>query len=269
MKPSAECPSAMTLSAWLDGEADTATSQRLQSHVRECQVCRQQALAWVEAVRLLPSRPTHSGAPAVYPEIVSVDAVSQSCLDEESLVAYCDAQLSAAAAARAEHHLGECGRCVAEVQRLVAVRVAMEETAEAPLAAAPPQPVAKVPRRTAALRAAVQSVGTALRRPWPAMGLLAATAILVVVVARLLPSGGSGDDIRYRSLSGTPQVVVMADGVVARARPGDDQAAVVTLERGTVASRLEEANEWARIQLADGRRVWVRSTQVARSDATP
>ena len=135
--------------------------------------------------------------------------------------------------------------------------------------AAPPQRVGEVHHRVAALRALVQSVGNALARPWPAVGMVAATAMLVVVVARLLPSGGGGDDIRYRSIAGTAQVAVMADDVVAQARPGDDQAAITALKRGTVASRLEETNEWTRIQLADGRRVWVRSTQVAPIDATP
>jgi anti-sigma factor RsiW len=270
MKPSAECPSVTTLSAWLDDETDTVTLERTRSHVRECQVCREQALTWVEAVRVLPSHPTRSAAPAVRPdEAASFGAVPEGCLDEERLVAYCDAQLSTGEAVRAEQHLGECGRCVGEVQRLIAVRVAMQEAAEGPAPAAPPQRVGEVRRRVASLRDMVQSVGHALARPWPAVGMLVATAMLAVVVARLLPSGGSGDDIRYRSIAGTAQVAVLADGVVAQARPGDDQAAVVTLKRGTVASRLEESNAWTRIQLADGRRVWVRSTQVALTDATP
>ena len=270
MKPFAQCPSATTLSAWLDDEPDAATSERTRSHVRECQVCRQQALAWVEAVRVLPGHPTRSATPSVRPEEdASFAAVSEGCLDEERLVAYCDAQLSPDETVCAEQHLGECGRCVGEVQRLIAVRVAMEETAEAPVPAAPPQRVGEVRRRVAALRAMLQSVGHALARPWPAVGMVVATAMLVVVVARLLPSSGSGADIRYRSIAGTAQVAVLADDVVAQARPGDDQAAITALKRGTVASRLEESNEWTRIQLADGRRVWVRSTQVAPIDATP
>jgi len=270
MKLSAECPSAMTLSAWLDDEPDTATSDRTRSHVRECQVCREQALTWVEAVRVLPSHPLRSATLSVRPEgAPSFGAVAEGCLDEERLVAYCDAQLSTDEAVRAERHLGDCGRCVGEVQRLIAVRVAMEETAAGPVPAAPPRRVGEVRHWVAALRAVAQSVGNALARPWPAVGMLTATAMLAVVVARLLPSGGSGDGIRYRSIAGTAQVAVMADDVVAQARPGDDQAAVVTLTRGTVASRLEESNEWTRIQLTDGRRVWVRSTQVTLIDATP
>ena len=65
MKPSAECPSATTLSAWLDDELDTPTSEMTRSHIRECQVCREQTLAWVEVVRVLPSHPTRNRA-AVY-----------------------------------------------------------------------------------------------------------------------------------------------------------------------------------------------------------
>lgn len=270
MKPSAECPSATALSAWLDDEPDTATSERTRTHVRECQVCREQALTWVEAVRVLPSHPSRSATPFVRSEeAASCGPGSEGCLDAERLVAYCDAQLSTDETVHAEQHLGECGRCVGEVQRLIAVRVAMEETAEGPMPAAPPQRVGEVRRRAASLPAMVQSIRSALARPWLAAGMLAATAMLAVVVTRLLPSGGSRDDIRYRGSAGTAQVAVLADDVVAQARPGNDQALVVTLKRGTVASRLEESNEWTRIQLADGRRVWVHSTQVALIDATP
>jgi len=269
MKPPVECPSAPTLSAWLDEELDTPTSERTRSHVRECAVCREQALSWVEAVRVLAGHPTHTATPSVGHDDAAASATPPGCLDEERLLAYCDAHLSADEALRAEQHLGECGRCVGEVQRLIAVRVAIEETVQAPVPVAPPQRGGKVHRWVGALRATVRSAGNTVARSWPALGMLTATAVLAVVVARLLPSGGSGNDIRYRSVAGTAQVAIVADDVVARARPGNDQAAVVTLERGTVASHLEESNDWTRIQLADGRRVWVRSTQVARIDATP
>jgi hypothetical protein len=101
-----------------------------------------------------------------------------------------------------------------------------------------------------------------LARPWPALGALAATAVLVIVVARLLPFGGTGGEIQFRGAPTALKVEIIADGVIARARPGDDQPAVAALSRGTVAKRLEESGEWTRIELPDGRRVWVRSARV-------
>ncbi len=101
-------------------------------------------------------------------------------------------------------------------------------------------------------------------RPWPAAGLVAVTALAIVVIAGLLPTGESGTGVR-----GVPAPVkleVVVDGVAAHARPGEDEPVIATLNRGTLVNRLEESQGWTRIELPDGRRVWVRSVQVSSAE---
>ena len=57
-------------------------------------------------------------------------------------------------------------------------------------------------------------------------------------------------------------VQVSGDNVSARTRPSDDEPVVATLGRGTVATKLEESGDWTRIEMLDGRRVWVRADAV-------
>ena len=200
-----------------------------------------------------------------------------SCLDEETLVAYTEAELSRDEAAHAEVHLRKCARCVGEVQRLIELRVAME-TVPTPCEAPSPSPVVAQRAATAGLLGRVvagwleqlaewlRSALDVLPRPWPAAALVAVTALAIVVIAGLLPTGRS--DMGIRGVSAPVKFEVVVEGVPAHARPGDDEPVVATLSRGTLVNRLEEAQGWTRVELPDGRRVWVRSgAAVAR--ATP
>jgi SH3-like domain-containing protein len=96
-------------------------------------------------------------------------------------------------------------------------------------------------------------------QPWPALGAVAATALLVLVIVRFLPGGA---DVQFRGVPRPAKVEVIADSVIARARPSDAEPIVATLGRGTQVTQLEQSGEWTRIELADGRRVWVRSHAV-------
>ena len=70
-------------------------------------------------------------------------------------------------------------------------------------------------------------------------------------------------DVQFRGVSAAPDMHVVADNVTARARPADDEPVVATLGRGTVGKKLSESGQWTRIELADGRRVWVLSTELS------
>jgi anti-sigma factor RsiW len=221
------------------------------------------------------------------------------CLDEETLVAYSEAELTAVEAARAEQHLQQCTHCVSEVQRLTHLRAAMESPQKAEtsslasegLEAAAPlgetQPLAlrsrlspaasrRAPARenrrfwySAGVRAQemlsllrhwLESIGRIQVQPWPALGAVAATALLVLVVVRFLPGRA---DVQFRGIPGPLKVQITTDSAIARARPSDAEPLVATLGRGTQATRLAQSGEWTRIELPDGRRVWVRSAEVS------
>jgi SH3-like domain-containing protein len=94
---------------------------------------------------------------------------------------------------------------------------------------------------------------------------VAATALLVLVIVRLLP----GTDVQFRGVPRFVKVQVITDSAIARARPSDSEPVVATLSRGTEATRLEQSGEWTRIELPDGRRVWVRSAAVSQPRPTP
>ena len=84
-----------------------------------------------------------------------------------------------------------------------------------------------------------------------------------MVVVRVLPFGTNGSDVGFRGVPEARQLEVRTEGSPARARPGDDEPILATLSRGTIVTRLDESGEWTRVQLADGRRVWVRTVQLA------
>ncbi len=258
------CPSHTMLSTWLDDEVNGGESQDIRSHLEGCRACREQVLNWVQVVRdaATASHPEHdSRAPTTMPA---------GCLDEEMLVAYSEAELSGDDAARAEQHLSGCSRCVAEVQRLIGLRVSMGEAAIGMAAAQaevgePGGSVLLVGATwlVARIREFVRAIGQIFTQPWPALGAVAAAAVLTIVIARLLPTGSDVGEIQFRGVPEPRRVEVVSDSVTARARPGDDQPIVATLGRGTVGTRLEDSAEWTRIELRDGRRVWVRSAAVS------
>lgn len=244
------CPPTESLSAWLDDDLGVAESQSIRGHLEACAACRAEVLRWVHVARDLSA-----------PAAAEVEPTAD-CLDEETLVAYSEAELGDSAGAAAEAHLRTCVRCVGEVQRLVRLRGAI-----AP-AAADENHVPARPAWLDRVRAAVQAFGRSVARPWPALGLVAATAMLMVVVARVVPTGESAG-VRLRGGVEPVQVEVAVGSVAAHARPGEGQPVVATLSGGTFAIQLEQQQGWTRIQLADGRRVWVQTTAIAQVRATP
>ena len=273
-RPQPSCPSAVTLSAWLDDERSDAESRMVRAHLEECVACREQVVAWVHVLG--------GGRPSMAPE-PDHDSRARitipNCPDEELLVAYSEAELSAAEAGLVEQHLQVCARCVNEVRRLIRRRMAMGEealgigTQPRPEATAPavlaPRPGGRgrqdFPRLVTRWVARLAELARSMGRPWPALGAVVAAVALVLVAGRFLPVGKRTGDVQLRGPGGREprRVAVVADNTVARARPGDDQAVVATLGHGTVANGLEESGEWTRIELPDGRRVWVRSAGVA------
>ncbi len=240
------------LSSWLDAELGPAESERIHTHLRHCESCREQTAAWVTTVAAIgPSAP-----PAV--------VLSEGCPDAELLVAYSEGPLASAEAKETERHLADCGRCVDEVRRLIRLRVAQGATAVASLAPARAEaPSAssadpRQPRRL--LRNLWDAVAGFQVRPAATGGLVAATALLLIVAARLLPVQ-TGETL-YRGLSATAQIEIVADDVAARTRPSRTEAVVAVLRRGTIARHLEASAGWVRIELSDGRRVWVEARDV-------
>lgn len=254
------CPPNETLSAWLDDELSQAESHSVRGHLEGCTACRGQVIGWIETVQKCGT-------------VVSSDhalrARLTTCLDDEALVAYSEGQLSDNEARRAEHHLRECVACVSEVQRLIHLQVEVGEVPIGVATATPPAPEPTVRWVRAAVTGWLGPLGEWLRsagrlvlQPWPALGAVAAMVLVVLIVARFLPGRGA-DDVQVRGVEPALQVEVMAETVIARARPSEDEPIVATLVRGTVARPLEQSDEWTRIELFDGRRVWVRSVQLS------
>jgi hypothetical protein len=129
------------------------------------------------------------------------------CLDAETLTAYSEGQLAGSSAAGAEHHLLACATCTTEVQRLVQLRLAIGTVAGAAPAA---ETAANLRRRWLGLAIAIRdSARRFLTQPLPAFGALAASAMLLVVVTRFIPFGGSDEDVRYRGREARVEVEVI------------------------------------------------------------
>jgi anti-sigma factor RsiW len=312
------CPPNEALSAWLDDELDANEALRIRRHVESCAACREQVVGWMEAVpnnlplpllgkegnrRSKVPPPCQGGGQGEVDEVTRriFEGEGQAegattCLDEETLVAYSEAELSAVEAAHAEQHLRQCTRCVSEVQRLIHLRTAMESLLQKAeigslaseervgvkaisslpavgkrpsssslslWARACPELVEGVGVRAQGLigrlRDWLESIGRIRVQPWPALGAVAATALLVLVIVRFLPGGA---DVQFRGIPGPVKVQIITDSAIARARPSDAEPIIATLGRGTQATRLEQSGEWTRIELPDGGRVWVRSHDV-------
>jgi len=251
------CPTATTLSAWLDNELGGEESQSIRFHLEACATCREQVLGWVRTIGQIGIEgPRDRG-------IEGTSSATETCLDPEALVAYSEAELTGDDATRAERHLQTCARCVGEVQRLIRLRVAIgESTTAVPEPARTFSPAAAI-GWGARLRAWVESFGERFRPRWPALGALAATAVVILLVTRFVPFGNRGDEVQFRGIEATQRVEIIADKAPGRARPGENEPILVQLSRGSVATRLEESGRWTRIQLPDGRRVWVRSAEVS------
>ena len=353
------CPDAETLSAWLDEELDGAAAESVSRHIEACPACREQLFGWLTvaqeltATSELPGGGAHqdglverrypkggtrgrsatrvdrSDADSLLSEATAASATAAPCLDAESLVAYCESELDAGSTAVSERHLATCTRCVAEVQRLLALRRALAQqpaatpgahTVDASVArwkwaayfgeqaaslarrvdsrisgmvrggATPPQAprngeIGDAPRDARALGPApsvrgsrrsptrpdhwLRAIGDLVRPRWAAVATLSAVAALVMTVARFAPTTEHSGDVQFRGAAPRERVEVISATAAGRPRPGDSEPILVILERGTVGVQLEAVRDWTRVELADGRRVWVESAQLARAGAVP
>jgi len=256
-----DCPAAPTLMGWVDGTLDGTAADEVERHMKNCGSCRRRALELSEQLAAAP-----------------VDRqVSAGCIDDETLVAYCVAGrgLDRGAAARVESHLQQRTRCVSTLQQFLRVHrepVAAEAAAavrvESAAAAFAGRAVASPPegrRVRAAVRAWWESLGELVTlRKWPGATVAAAMALLVVVgVSRFLSPSGPYEEMRVRNAAHAATVEVIAD-TISRPWPALDEPVLVELARGPQAGWLETSGQWTRLELADGRRVWVDSKAVAR-----
>lgn len=233
------CPSRAVLVDWFDDLLEASEEGRIEAHLDECADCRAALLAWQE-------RLADAGAP------------SAGCPDDETIVAYGteSSRLDALAIGRLEHHLSSCEHCTQLLQRVV---TPLPDDVAAPAVAPRATPVvakvwvaSRIGAWLAALRGAVS-----LDVRWPA--LVAAAALLITVVRFATPMG---PDKQVRDLVPAAAVEVVTD-TVGYARPAAGEPIVATLPRGSEGRWLEVSGEWTRIELADGRRVWVATTAVA------
>ena len=247
-----DCPASSVLTDWFDGVLDEHAADHVEEHLDRCVSCRCWLDDWSE-------RSTGGALGA-----------SAECPDAETLVAYCTASPSAdpAGTARVERHLRECEACVRAVAHIMTVEQQRQRSA-APAAAAAASP-ARV-RTRAAGREVMEAAAawwqrlreTLMPNVW-AGSALAATAALVLAlgVSRLMQPAGPAEEMRMRGAQ--PGVTVeIATDTVGRVRPSAAEPVVAPLARGTQARRLEASNGWTRIELADGRRVWVQTETVA------
>jgi anti-sigma factor RsiW len=259
----ANCPPASSLSAWLDDELSSAEAQQVRDHLTSCAGCRGAVLRWVEAVNAIES--PKSAQTNQRPE----------CPSTEVLVAYSDGELAGEQASRTEEHLLNCAHCVRVTQRLIAWKLAVgdvEAAATDEHAQAQRQGWRVIARRLRGILAVLRrgrDAGTEARRHrvptfarplLPAAGALA--VLLLIVALRSMPVRNGATDVGFRAVGASKQLRVLEDSVTARARPGDNQTAVATLVRGSTGRFLQTERDWTRIELPDGRRVWVRSTEV-------
>lgn len=253
------CPLLPELAEWFDGLLDVPDAERIEHHLGGCGRCRQMLLDWSDRVVTVAPSAT---APA-----------SNECLDDELLVAYAVATTTRAptTVAGVERHLRRCTRCVRTLQRTMRLQLQMEDTAaDARTPVAAPEPLRAAASHPPAGFAGVASQWwesvRALFMPalWPrtafaALGILVLTIGVSQFVAP--PVTTEIDRVRDAGPKGTVEVSVTIAGY---ARPAVDEPVVVQLARGTRARWLETADEWTRIELADGRRVWVQSTSLKR-----
>jgi anti-sigma factor RsiW len=255
-----DCPALATLIEWVDGTLDGAGADRVERHLDRCSGCRRRALDWSAQ---LASAPAAAEVPA-------------GCLDAETLVAYCAAGggLDRAAAAHIETHLQQCTRCVATLRQFMRLqRESAAGEAAAALrtdsAAAAGAGAVESARADQRVRAAVPAWWEWVRdlltpRLWTGAALAATLAVIVAVgVSHFVSPSGPYEEMRVRDATHAAGVEVTTD-TVGRPRPSADEPALVELSRGTQARWLEANGEWTRIELADGRRVWVDSQAVAR-----
>ncbi len=245
------CPPRAELVEWFDGVLESRAAERVEHHLDECERCRGALLDWSEQVT------PGAGSGATTP--------SGACLDDELLVAYAvsPGKVAATTAAGIEEHLRQCTRCVGALQRTMRLQGQMEDAPDTRTAVAAAEPLrAAAPHvRIGVSKLASQWLENvrALLTPalWPRAALAAVgVLVLAIGVTRFVASRVSIEGDRVRGAERVAAVEITAD-TASYARPALDEPIVVQLARGTRARWLEAEGEWTRIELEDGRRVWV------------
>ncbi len=238
------CPQFPALVRWFDDLLDQREETLVDEHLEGCARCRRLLVEWSEPV--------------------SADPPSHGCIDEESLVAYAvaPAALGEAAVISIERHLRECARCTGALQgamhaqRRLEDRPAESVAAGEPLVAAPPRPmIARADRASRWLDSLRARFTPAL---FPTAAVAAAALAVALGVSRFMVRPADIAPDQVRDASGGAMVELSTD-IAGYARPAVDEPVVVQLVRGTRGRRLESTDQWTRIELADGRRVWVPS----------
>ena len=181
------CPSVEIVSAWLDGELGGAPARDFEAHLDGCEVCREKVLDWLQL----------SG---------EIAEASGTCIDGERLVAYADGTLRADESRRAREHLRMCPRCAREVREMRKGTVPSEtvpsEKGTAPLA------VATGGRQVRRVRGGRFAP---LLRPGPLLSAAVVAALVIVVVARLLPSGRVATSDEVEALKVSPDAPALLE----------------------------------------------------------
>lgn len=253
MTPSHElqCPAAGELVEWFDGVLAAPDIERIETHLERCHFCRALLLSWSE----------RSGAG------LPVDAPGESadCLDPESMVAYATASEGAGPAETSawEHHLHQCDRCTTALQRVMLRQGQMEPreatSVEFPLTSPVPASgsAGRISDWLSAARAWLE--GTFAIRPVIA---LATVLLFAIGLSRFVGSNAEYEDRQVRDL--VPAAIVeLLNDTQGYARPDRHEPIVAQLARGTQARWIENSEGWTRIELLDGRRVWVERASVS------
>jgi hypothetical protein len=97
---------------------------------------------------------------------------------------------------------------------------------------------------------------------WPRAALAAAAVLVLAIgITRFIQPSNQLREMRARSGERVEMIEITAD-TPGHVRPAADEPVVVRVARGTQARWLETSGEWTRIELADGRRVWVEKQTV-------
>lgn len=251
-----ECPAMPLLIEWFDGTLDDDAGGRVEKHLDSCGACRQSLLDWSERVSATAA-----------PEVLSAE-----CPDSETLVAYCVATLDARNAAEVEIHLRGCARCLQAAQHVMRLQRQMERKSSA--GSAPfavrlffgrrPTPRAGQRRLKPAATEGPRVLARGMLAPaaWPRATLAAAAMLVLAIgVTRFVLPSRDIQQMHGRSGEHAATVEITSD-TAGRARPAMDEPVVEHIARGTRAQWLETSGKWTRIELADGRRVWVEKQMV-------
>ena len=229
---SSRCPPAAALSAWLDDELGRSEASQIREHLERCETCCAEVVTWSSVARDLRSI---ADAPA---------AARGDCPDGEELLRYSANLCGKDEDERVEAHVLDCPACTAEVRRLIqSERAGSLEVGDS----AAREVDASAPLRRLRLS----------QRPLVAL----AAALIALAVWRLAPVSND-DEVVVRGGTAAVQIEITNQSIEGRARPHAHEPVVAVLAHGHVVTRLREANGWTRVELEDGRRVWLRSSEL-------